>query len=129
MVEVNTLNPGALVRAIRPLVAASGPLLPKGMLGVVYDVTGVAAYNPTVRWFNGASCAVFDGDVEEVRSLSGAPGQLIFVDLDLNGHKPYELTEKSGYTEEGTGYEALKAFFEDIDYVVRDAVVSERRFS
>jgi hypothetical protein len=82
-----------------------------------------------VRWFNGASCAVFDGDVEEVRSLPGAPGQLIFVDLDLNGQKPYELTEKSGYIEAGTGYEALKAFFEDIDYVVRDAVVSERRFS
>ena len=141
--DTKKLQRGTLVRALVDL-DPEGANVPKGMLGVVFETAAdqqqqernVLAdhegIGPLVRWFKGGVCNVYDGQVEQVSNPDAKnPGQLILVDLDLNGQKPYELVERSvtAGAENNEGYHALESFFDDIGYTVRSAVISERRFS
>lgn len=140
--DTKKLQRGALVRALEDM-DPEGANVPKGMLGVVFETAAdqqqernVPAdhegIGPLVRWFKGGVCNVYDGQVERVSNPSEEkPGQLVIVDIDLNGQKPYELVERSvtAGAEDNEGYHALESFFEDIGYTVRSAVISERRFS
>jgi len=68
--DVMSLKRGTLVMCERQCLDPIGANVQKGTLGVVFEETN--AYKdkagPMVRWFSGAMCNVYPGDVEVVRT-------------------------------------------------------------
>lgn len=63
--ETNKLQRGDMVVSVRSIV--DGPIeVPAGTLGVVYEEAGYydLEAGPMVRWFDGQSTSIVDGDAE-----------------------------------------------------------------
>jgi hypothetical protein len=94
---------GTLVKARRTL-DKDGANVKRGTLGVVFEPTvyvknagtfddagpahgGHVAYGPNVRWFTGAVCNVYPGDVEHVAGSERLFGGILAGALDVVGRR------------------------------------------
>jgi hypothetical protein len=68
------LNRGDVVAALT-LLDPEGANVPAGTLGVVFEEAGAYSHDsaPMVRWFNGAACEVYDGDIARADGRRAEP--------------------------------------------------------